>query len=37
MILEKNETPAELAFTLTFPQIREAYEIYKKHCLGAVT
>ena len=32
MILEKNETPAELAFTLTFPQIREAHEIYKKHC-----
>lgn len=32
MILEKNETPAELAFALTFPQIREAHEIYKKHC-----
>ena len=32
MILERNETPEELAFALTFPQIREAHEIYKKHC-----
>lgn len=32
MILERNETPQELAFTLTLPQLRQAHEIYKKHC-----
>ena len=32
MIIDKNETPQELAFTLTFPQLRQAHEIYKKHC-----
>lgn len=32
MIIDRNETPQELAFTLTFPQLRQAYEIYKKHC-----
>lgn len=32
MIIERNETPQELAFTLTLPQLRQAHEIYKKHC-----
>ena len=32
MIIDRNETPQELTFTLTFPQIRKAHEIYKKHC-----
>ena len=32
MIIDRNETPQELAFTLTLPQLRQAHEIYKKHC-----
>ena len=32
MIIDRSETPQELAFTLTLPQLRQAHEIYKKHC-----
>ena len=36
MILERNETPEELAFALTFPQIREAHEIYKSTAFSRI-
>lgn len=32
MIIDRNETPQELAFSLLLPQLRKAHEIYKKHC-----
>ncbi len=32
MIIDRNEIPQELVFALTLPQLRQAHEIYKKHC-----